>query len=177
MIGWQGTHVTVLLMMQLRSLRKRTLTTSVKSIVSERSCARTIDASENDNVVGMEVAREALNKKPKVTGQTFLPSKNDNILHRYDSLIPARLIRRYKRFLADVVLLNADQEYEGSSQSDETAADPDVITIYCPNTGPMVSLLDLPNARVQLSKSNDPKRKYAYTLEMIRIHVSLLTLY
>ncbi|CAI5735892.1 unnamed protein product [Hyaloperonospora brassicae] len=108
------------------------------------------------------------------------------ILWRYPNLIPARLLRRYKRFLADVVLLSPDtvdgdqstagtacgKEVAGTAATgdDEGAVD-EVVTVYCPNTGPMVGLLDgLPNARVQLSKSSDPKRKYAYTLEMIQIH-------
>ena len=59
-----------------------------------------------------------------------------------------------------------------SSTGDDAGAVDEVVTVYCPNTGPMVGLLDgLPNARVQLSKSSAPKRKYTYTLEMIQIHV------
>ncbi|TMW61546.1 hypothetical protein Poli38472_012737 [Pythium oligandrum] len=111
-------------------------------------------------------------KAPKKTRKTpgnavmhvpiAVSNSDEKIVHRYPTLVPARLLRRYKRFLADVVLLKADKE-EPDAKTEE-------ITIYCPNTGPMVGLLDEPNARVQLSKSDDPKRKYQYTLEMIRIH-------
>lgn len=72
-------------------------------------------------------------------------------IYQYPPLIPGRLIRRYKRFLADIEL--------------ETG---EVITAHCPNTGPMTGVC-IPNARVQVSKSDNPKRKLGYTWEMIEI--------
>lgn len=93
------------------------------------------------------------------------------ILFTYDQLVPGRLLRRYKRFLADVELVDAERVPSGKAGDAVPVDDAKVVTVYCPNTGPMVGLLDLPNARVQLSKSDDLKRKYQYTLEMIQVDV------
>lgn len=64
-------------------------------------------------------------------------------------LIPGRLVRRYKRFLADVVL-----------ESGET------VVAHCPNTGSMRGC-DEPESRVWLSPARDPRRKLAYTWELV----------
>lgn len=66
-------------------------------------------------------------------------------------LIPATLVKRYKRFLADVVL-----------------ADGSEITVHCPNTGSMKRCAE-PGSRVWLSDSANPKRKYRYTWEWVEV--------
>ena len=68
----------------------------------------------------------------------------------------AWLIRRYKRFLADVTL------DDGST-----------LTAHCPNTGSMLGC-HTPGARVWLSRSDNPKRKYAYTWEMVELEEGVL---
>lgn len=59
------------------------------------------------------------------------------------------LIKRYKRFLADVELENGT-----------------VITAHCPNTGRMTTCAE-PGWRVALSDSQNPKRKHRYTWELV----------
>ena len=64
-------------------------------------------------------------------------------------LIPGKLIKRYKRFLADIELDSGE-----------------IITVYCPNTGSMKSCTT-PGWKVMLSKSDNPNRKHQYTWEMV----------
>lgn len=64
-------------------------------------------------------------------------------------LTPGRILRRYKRFLADVILDDGRQ-----------------VTAHCPNTGSMRTCWE-PGAPVELSHSSDPRRKLAWTLERV----------
>jgi sugar fermentation stimulation protein A len=64
-------------------------------------------------------------------------------------LLRGRLVKRYKRFLADVALDSGE-----------------VITATCPNTGSMMGLAT-PGAVVWLSVSSSPTRKYPHTWEMV----------
>lgn len=65
------------------------------------------------------------------------------------TLVPGRLVRRYKRFLADV-------ELEGGG----------LVTAACPNTGSMLGCCE-PGSRVWLSESDSPTRKYRHTWELV----------
>lgn len=66
-------------------------------------------------------------------------------------LLCAKLIRRYKRFLADVEL-----------------PDGRTVTAHCPNTGSMLGCAE-PGMDVWLSRSNNPQRKYSFTWEIVDI--------
>ena len=64
------------------------------------------------------------------------------------TLISGEFIKRYKRFFVDVKIGN------------------NTVTAHCPNTGSMLGLLNKGN-KVWLSKSDNPKRKLKYTLQII----------
>ena len=71
-------------------------------------------------------------------------------LYAYPQLIGGTLIKRYKRFLADVRL-------EGGRK----------VTAFCPNSGSMMGLKD-PGTPVLLSASDNPERKTRWTLEAVK---------
>ena len=66
----------------------------------------------------------------------------------FPALERARLLRRYKRFLADIELASGEQ-----------------MTIHCPNTGSMLNCM-VEGGQVWFSRSNDPKRKLPGTWEI-----------
>ena len=74
-----------------------------------------------------------------------------DLLYTYPQLYPGILVKRYKRFLADIQL-----------DTGET------ITAHCPNTGPMTGVCQI-GAPVMVSFHDNPKRKLAYTWETIAI--------
>ncbi|MCK5545861.1 MAG: DNA/RNA nuclease SfsA, partial [Rhodospirillaceae bacterium] len=67
-------------------------------------------------------------------------------------LITGKLIKRYKRFLADVEL-----------------DDGSVVTAHCANSGSMLSL-NVPGSKVWLTPNDNPKRKLKFTWEIIEIN-------
>jgi sugar fermentation stimulation protein A len=75
-----------------------------------------------------------------------------DFLYRYPTLYSGILLKRYKRFFADVQLDSGE-----------------IVTAHCPNTGPMTGVSTLLSP-VLLSKSDSEKRKLAYTLELIQVN-------
>jgi len=71
-------------------------------------------------------------------------------------LVSGTLIRRYKRFLADVIL-----------ETGET------ITVHCPNSGSMKGCA-APGATIYLSQSDNSRRKYRYTWELVQVPGTLI---
>lgn len=73
-------------------------------------------------------------------------------IYPFSPLSSGRLLKRYKRFLADIELDSGE-----------------VITAHCPNTGPMTGVCQV-GSRVMVSHSTNPKRKLAHTWELIEVH-------
>lgn len=70
---------------------------------------------------------------------------------QYPPLVPGTLLRRYKRFFADVRLDDGRE-----------------VVAHCPNTGSMRAV-NVPGCRVWLAASDNPKRKLAWTWELIEL--------
>lgn len=64
-------------------------------------------------------------------------------------LAVGRLIKRYKRFLADIEIAGGE-----------------ILTAHCPNTGAMLGCSE-PGSEVWYSDSGNPQRKYRHTLEVV----------
>ncbi len=75
---------------------------------------------------------------------------------KWPDLIPGTLVRRYKRFLADVNLSSGK-----------------TVTAHCPNSGAMLECSE-PGRPVYLSYHDNPKRKLKYTWELIEMPESLV---
>jgi len=74
----------------------------------------------------------------------------------WPELITGTLVKRYKRFLADVRLKNGE-----------------LVTAHCANSGTMKECSE-PGRPVYLSFHDNPKRKLKYTWEMIKMPTSLV---
>jgi sugar fermentation stimulation protein A len=68
---------------------------------------------------------------------------------RLPPLFPGTLVKRYKRFLADIVL-----------------EDGTTVTVHCPNSGSMKGCAT-PGSRVYISRSSNPGRTYPFTWELV----------
>lgn len=75
---------------------------------------------------------------------------------KFEELIHGKLIKRYKRFLADIILENGE-----------------TITAHVPNSGAMTSCIE-ENCDVWVSFHDNPKRKLKYTLELTKIGKNLI---
>ena len=75
---------------------------------------------------------------------------------QFEKLIKGKLIKRYKRFLADIILEDGQK-----------------ITAHVPNSGAMTSCIE-DNCDVWVSFHDNPKRKLKYTLELTKMSENLI---
>ena len=75
---------------------------------------------------------------------------------KFEKLIKGKLVKRYKRFLADIILEDGEE-----------------ITAHVPNSGAMTSCIE-PNCDVWVTFHDNPKRKLKYTLELTKIDENLI---
>lgn len=71
-------------------------------------------------------------------------------------LTSGRLVRRYKRFLADCLLDSGEE-----------------VTAHVANSGSMLGL-STPGSRVYLARSNDPRRKLAWSWQLVEVDGALV---
>lgn len=79
-------------------------------------------------------------------------SMNTDWSYPLPPLYPGTLLKRYKRFFADIELDSGE-----------------VVTAHCPNTGPMTGIYHI-GGRVMVSHNPSPKRKLAYTWELAEVN-------
>ncbi len=77
-------------------------------------------------------------------------------MHFENKLMSGVLVKRYKRFLADVRLSNGEQ-----------------ITIHCPNTGSMRNCQN-PGSKIWFTASANKNRKYAHTWQLVEVESNVL---
>ena len=75
---------------------------------------------------------------------------------QFEKLIKGKLVKRYKRFLADIILEDGQE-----------------ITAHVPNSGAMTSCIE-DNCDVWISFHDNPKRKLKYTLELTKMAENLI---
>ncbi|ADG91941.1 sugar fermentation stimulation protein [Arcobacter nitrofigilis DSM 7299] len=75
---------------------------------------------------------------------------------RFDKLYKGKLVKRYKRFLADIILDSGEE-----------------ITAHVPNSGAMTSCIE-ENCPVWVTFHDNPKRKLKYTLELTKMQDILI---
>ena len=83
-------------------------------------------------------------------------TRGEGVAIYWPELIEGTLVKRYKRFMADVKLRNHH-----------------MVTAHCPNSGSMRGCSG-PGKKVYLSRQNRPKRRLKYTWEMIDMGTSLV---
>lgn len=97
----------------------------------------------------------AKNEK-KIIGEEIVWSDDNQLFPAWDRLIRGTLVKRYKRFLADITL-----------------EDGQTVTAHCPNSGSMKACSD-PGRPVYVTYHDSPKRKLKYTWELIEMPTSLV---